>query len=179
MKRKALLAYFLLLVLLLLSQMLHHRFPSYAIPFYLLSAPLLLGGRVHFRFSTRDLIAGLAVSVAVLVPFYIFFHGRVMTIRPTAGWLLYEFLGVAFAEEVFFRGFLQEAIGNNYGGVVAVSLLFSLAHLPVALFTGNVSVLLTFFPSLIMGLLYMKTANVLPPTLFHFFANVLLAGFMI
>jgi membrane protease YdiL (CAAX protease family) len=53
-----------------------------------------------------------------------------------------------------------------------VSLLFSLAHLPKAVFYNEWMSLLSFFPSLVMGWLYLKTNNILPGTIFHLFANL-------
>ena len=71
----------------------------------------------------------------------------------------------------FFRGFLQDSMGRTYQSVLLVSLLFALAHVPSAFFLNNWMSLLSFFPSLVMGWLYMKTNNIIPGTLFHFFAN--------
>jgi membrane protease YdiL (CAAX protease family) len=86
--------------------------------------------------------------------------------------LIFQLLSVSFPEEFFFRGFLQDSIGNNLRAIILGSLFFSLAHLPKALFMGEWVSLLSFFPSLIMGWLYMKTNNILPGVIFHFFANL-------
>jgi membrane protease YdiL (CAAX protease family) len=60
--------------------------------------------------------------------------------------------------------------------VLLVSLLFAVAHVPKALFLGDWMSLLTFFPSLVMGWLYMKTNNILPGTIFHLLANLIHQG---
>ena len=86
--------------------------------------------------------------------------------------LLFQLLSVSFPEEFFFRGFLQDTIGRNFKAVLLVSLLFAVAHIPKALLLGDWMSLLTFFPSLVMGWLYMKTNNILPGTIFHLLANL-------
>ncbi len=73
-------------------------------------------------------------------------------------------LGVAVAEETFFRGFMMRKLNN-----VAVSLLFALPH--VILYQNFVSVL-TFFPSLIFGWVYLRSGSILAPIIFHWVFNL-------
>ncbi len=82
-------------------------------------------------------------------------------------WLLNQ-LGVATAEEIFFRGYLLHVLGN-----VRTSLLFSLAHL---VNFPTVNSLLTFFPSLIFGAAYLRSGSILAPILLHFSANLFYAS---
>ncbi|MBI4689121.1 MAG: CPBP family intramembrane metalloprotease [Nitrospirae bacterium] len=115
---------------------------------------------------------GLSASFIILIPFYVIFSsGRTFT-PITINSILIQLFAVSFPEEVFFRGFLQDLLGNNVKAVLIVSLMFAITHLPGLLFYGDIYAPLTFFPSIIMGLLYMKTSNVLPSTIFHFLANV-------
>jgi len=88
----------------------------------------------------------------------------------------FQLLAVSLPEEAFFRGYLQETVGNNLKGVVAVSILFSIAHLPGFIINGDANSVLTFFPSLVMGYLYMRTSNILPCIIFHLFANLIFTG---
>jgi membrane protease YdiL (CAAX protease family) len=97
---------------------------------------------------------------------------------PPAEAVLYQLAVISFPEEIYFRGFLQEVLGNTLKGVLIVSVLFSLMHLPQFVFHGDPKSLLTFFPSLVMGFLYWKTSNLLPSALFHFFSNVLFLGLL-
>ncbi len=83
-------------------------------------------------------------------------------------WILNQ-LGVATAEEVFFRGFLMSVLGN-----LRTSLLFSLAHL---IHFPTLNSLLIFFPSLVFGYAYMRSGSILAPVLLHFTANVFYASF--
>jgi len=92
------------------------------------------------------------------------------------GAVVFQLLGVAVPEEVYFRGFLQQRLGNTLREVLLVSLLFSFMHLPQFIFYGDKYSLLTFFPSLVMGLLYWRTSNVLPSTIFHFLSNIVFLG---
>jgi uncharacterized protein len=161
--------------LLILSSFLHAMKPSShilysSLPLLMLIFPIAAGYRVRMNFSIKDISFGVIVSAVVLVPYYFLFggHGKPMTVYI----ILFQMLSVAFPEEFFFRGFLQDSMGKNFRAISFVSLLFSLAHLPRAIFSNEWIPLLSFFPSLIMGWLYMKTKNILPGTIFHFFANM-------
>jgi uncharacterized protein len=87
--------------------------------------------------------------------------------------MIFQLLAVSLPEEFFFRGFLQDSLSKNPKAILFVSLLFSLAHLPKAIFISDWMSLLSFFPSIVMGWLYYRTNNVLPGTIFHFSANLI------
>jgi membrane protease YdiL (CAAX protease family) len=147
-----------------------------SLPILMVMFPIIAGYRVKLNFSINDLFLGVIVSVVVLLPYYIAFSP---TPSPPplegGGWgwgVIFQLLLVALPEEFFFRGFLQDSIGRNFRAVLIVSLLFSIAHLPKAVFLGEWVSLFSFFPSLIMGWLYMKTNNILPGTIFHLLANL-------
>ncbi|MDA8077381.1 MAG: CPBP family intramembrane metalloprotease [Nitrospiraceae bacterium] len=180
MKKKAYYAYIVLLLLAFLSHIQGAGFIGHFLPVYLLAAPIVLQRKIRFSFSVKGLLLGLSASLVILAPFYL--------IMPTAGragaditarFIMTQLLAVALPEEVFFRGFLQEALGNTVKAALLSSGLFSLAHLPAFIFQHDVYALLTFFPSLVMGFLYLRSANILPPVIFHFFCNVLFLGFML
>ena len=76
-----------------------------------------------------------------------------------------ENLSVAIAEEVFFRGYLMPAFGN-----VVTSVLFALVHLFVRPTLGS---LLTFFPSLFLGYLFLRSGSIIAPILAHTGMNLL------
>ena len=179
MKKKALYAYAGLLLLTICSFVFPHRTFTVLLPAYMIAVPLLLGARINVSFSARDIGLGLAVSAAVLVPFALAFTDLAVLGTVTAHSLMVRFFLVALPEEAFFRGFLQEVLGNNVKGVLAVSLLFWVAHLPSVGFQGEMTALLTFFPSLVMGLLYMRTSNIATPAIFHLLSNVAFSAFVI
>jgi uncharacterized protein len=161
--------------LLILSSFLHAIKPSNhllysSLPLLMLIFPLAVGYRVRMNFSIKDISLGCIVSAVLLLPYYLLFgsHGTTITVYM----ILFQMLSVSFPEEFFFRGFLQDSMGKNFQAIFFVSLLFSFAHLPRAIFLHDWISLLSFFPSLIMGWLYMKTKNILPGTLFHFLANL-------
>jgi membrane protease YdiL (CAAX protease family) len=163
------------LAILTLSLLLHLIKPANNIyysllPILMLLFPIIVGHRVKLRFSVKDISLGLVVSIIILLPYYFAFGGNIKTI--SAYYIIFQLLSVSIPEEFFFRGFLQDSTGRNFKAVLFVSLLFSLAHLPKAFFLGEWISLLSFFPSLIMGWLYMKTNNILPGTLFHFLSNL-------
>lgn len=142
-----------------------------SLPILMLMFPIIVGHSVKLRFSIKDFLLGLTVSVVILFPYYIASGGNVKTI--SVYYIIFQLLCVSFPEEFFFRGFLQDSIGRDFKAVLLVSLLFSIAHMPKAVFFGEWISLLSFFPSLIMGWLYMKTNNILPGTIFHFLANLI------
>jgi len=177
-KKKALFTY----VILLLIVSAYHAFSispiRYFIPFLLISASYALQKKINLRFNVRDALPGIIASAAILAPFgYILsLTGRSFEFMPLNG-MLFQLLGASFPEEVYFRGALQERFGNNIRGILIVSVLFSLMHLPRLIFLGDIYSVMTFFPSLIMGFLYMRTGNILPSVIFHFAANVVFLGF--
>lgn len=152
----------------------------------LMLLPILLkadGG--FFKYDLKGVLLGLGVS-AVLLSIYtafIYFYGLyvgqklVINSLPVA-FILTQLLMVALPEEVFFRGYLQNKIGNNIKGIIIVSLLFAIGHFVTLCLAGGHSIaicsqaILTFFPSLVMGYLYLKTKTLWASIIFHFFANI-------
>jgi len=178
MAGKAVIAYIVLFIAIFASYFTAWQIFDYLIPFLLVILPAIAGGRISFSFSGRHFIAGAAFSLMIILPYFLFgiYHGRNF-IFPDISMLAFQLLVVSIPEEIFFRGFIQEAVGNNLKGNLITSLLFSIAHLPNFLFNNDIYSLLTFFPSLIIGYIYMRTANIMPCIMFHFFANVVWVGF--
>jgi membrane protease YdiL (CAAX protease family) len=141
-----------------------------SLPILMVMFPIIVGYRVKLKFSIKDFFLGLIVSLIILLPYYLVFGGNLKT--STAYYIIFQLLSVSLPEEFFFRGFLQDSIGRNFRAVLLVSLLFSIAHLPRAIFFNEWISLLSFFPSIVMGWLYMKTNNILPGTIFHLLANL-------
>jgi len=108
-------------------------------------------------------------------------------LKPVIGdswvpWLIYQFMYVAVAEEVFFRGYLLTNVTRLIGhgqprsrrmdqgiGIVVSAGCFAAAHFVVQ---GQVVSLLTFLPGLLLGWLFVRTRCLLAPILFHGLANV-------
>ena len=101
--------------------------------------------------------------------------------QPWLSWVLYQFLYVAVAEEVFFRGYLQSNILRltnttkwrcglqNWASIVLSAACFAGAH---AIVHGQAISVLTFLPGLILGWLFIRTRSLLAPILFHGMANI-------
>ncbi|HUU19400.1 MAG TPA: type II CAAX endopeptidase family protein [Sedimentisphaerales bacterium] len=96
-------------------------------------------------------------------------------------WLFYQFMYVAVAEEVFFRGYVQRNIlmlanpskDGQYRlwkwlSIVLSAACFAVAHIIIQ---GSVILALTFLPGLICGWLFIRTRSLLAPILFHGLAN--------
>ncbi len=116
------------------------------------------------------------------------FFGLELPLRPVqpwgqgwAAWLFYQFLYVAVAEEVFFRGYVQANIlrltdapnssQSKLWKIMSIMLsaaCFAIAH---AIVHGQVISFLTFLPGLILGWLFVQTRSLLAPILFHGLAN--------
>ncbi len=176
MKKKALYAYAVLLVIVIAARVFHFRLLDYIVPVYLVATPFALGKKVNMDFSGRQIVFAVIVSAGLLLPYLFLFSPARRFLPPEGGAMAVQLFSVSFPEEVFFRGFVQDALGNSYKGVIITSLLFAAAHLPVFFFSGDPSAFLTFFPSLIMGFLYLRTCSVIPPTIFHFLANIVYLG---
>jgi membrane protease YdiL (CAAX protease family) len=149
----------------------------------LFSTPFLLTDRMSgFKWDPGGLLIGVIVSIVIL-PTYILLDllltGATISVdRISAILIALQLFFVALPEEVFFRGYLQEKLGNDLKGVVLVSVFFALGHfftLCVASgFIGGICTqsVLTFFPSLIMGYLYVRTGTLWGSIIFHFLSNL-------
>jgi len=97
------------------------------------------------------------------------------------GWLFYQFMYVAVAEEVFFRGYVQSNIlkltnpgkdsqcrRRKWLSIILSAACFAAAHIIIQ---GRVILVLTFLPGLILGWLFIRTKSLLAPILFHGLAN--------
>lgn len=148
----------------------------------------LRGDRLRLALKTV-----LPVCLCVLPPVYLGLwlltsFGVPIPLRPVlAGqqtwltWLLYQFLYVAAAEEVFFRGYIQanamrllreQPLSRRAQQRIAIAIsagCFALAHVAVQ---GQIVSALTFLPGLLMAWLFVRTRSLLAPILFHGLANV-------
>ena len=97
-------------------------------------------------------------------------------------WSLYQFLYVAVAEEVFFRGYVQANMvevldraswlprpGRPWATVLVSAAFFALAHVVIQ---GQIISAFTFLPGVLLAWLFMRTRTLLAPILFHGGANV-------
>ena len=157
---------------------------------FMLWVPFLFdrGAADVLRFDPRRLVRGAIISIGVLLSYLVFLYlvsgylGKtVKFIEPTALFVLTHLVAIAFPEEFFFRGYLQRKLGGGWGAVIAASALFASAHLLViCVFSGGgycAQNALTFFPSLVMGYLYMKTGTIWSSVFFHFAANIVYLSF--
>ncbi len=161
--------------------------------FLMLSIPFILKSDMRdLGWDPRGALTGIAVTAVILLIYiavlagYGLYAGKSLTFNKLSySFVLIQLLLVALPEEVFFRGYLQQKLGNTVKGVIAVSLLFALAHFVTLCLGGGhgLSVCsqagLTFFPSLVMGYLYMSTGTLWASIIFHFLANIvhISAGF--
>jgi membrane protease YdiL (CAAX protease family) len=175
--------YVIVILLITLARIL---FPNFSVAFaalILFSTPFLVTDRMRgFKWDPRGLLIGVVVSIVVLPTYLVL--GLLLTAntihvdRISAIIIVLQLFFVAIPEEVFFRGYLQERLGNSLMGVLIVSLLFALGHfftLCVASgFIGGICTqsILTFFPSLIMGYLYVRTGTLWGSIIFHFLSNI-------
>jgi len=103
--------------------------------------------------------------------------------RQILSWLLHQFLYVAVAEEVFFRGYLQGNILRltatirleandvslrNWISIIVSAGCFAAAHVIIQ---GQAISVLTFLPGIVLGWLFIRTKSLLAPILFHGLAN--------
>ncbi len=151
------------------------KITAYVLPTMFILIPLAVQRTINLRISIDGFVLGITASIILLSPFIVckaLSGGGVYT--PPIDFVLITFCLVAMPEEAFFRGFLMESIGCNIRGVIISSLLFALAHGHRYFINGDYLAFFTFIPSLIMGILYMKTRSILPSTIFHGLSNITL-----
>jgi membrane protease YdiL (CAAX protease family) len=98
-------------------------------------------------------------------------------------WLAYQFMYVAVAEEIFFRGYFQSNVlslltisvqkSRAFSEIISIiisAIVFAISH---CLILGSLMPIITFLPGLIFGWLLVKTKSLLAPVLFHGLANVM------
>ncbi len=132
---------------------------EYITPFVLV-APLFL-----FDFKELGVInvkRGIVIGTIFLI-FPLFIHPSYTDL-----YFIANHVGVAMAEEIFFRGFLMRKYSN-----LAVSIMFVIPHL---ILIPSIGAVLTFFPSLFFGFLYIRFNSVIPSMFAHFSANVFYLG---
>ena len=139
---------------------------------------ILLGWACIITFPLMVLGVWLARYLSLELPLSV-------VIPPVQGWfswLLYQFMYVAIAEEVFFRGYVHnnvlritESINKERRGlqqwlsIIISAACFAAAHTMVR---GELMSVLTFLPGLVLGWLFVRTRSLLAPILFHGLANV-------
>jgi len=147
------------------------------------SIPFILRSEMKgFRWDAKGFLTGLVVSFVILILYVIlilvFTDHTINTSRITSSLIIVQLFFISIPEEVFFRGYLQEKLGNNLKGVVIVSFLFALGHFFTICLLGGfqglvcAQNLLTFFPSIVMGYLYLKTGTLWGSIVFHFLSNI-------
>jgi len=152
----------------------------------MLSVPFILKTDMSdLGWDRKGVLTGIAASIVILLIYiavlagYGLYSGNPLTFnRLSYSFILVQLLLVALPEEVFFRGYLQQKLGNTLKGVVAVSFLFALGHFVTLCLGGGHGLsacsqaVLTFFPSLVMGYLYLRTGTLWASIIFHFLANI-------
>ena len=144
---------------------------------------------VGHSLATTGLVA-LAVFPVVYLGLWLLTRlGQAVPLRPAiagqedwVAWLFYQFLYVAVAEEVFFRGYIQANVMRLSAGrrwrsprlqqwtILVISAgCFAVAHVVVQ---GRPISLLTFLPGLLLAWLFMRTHALLAPIIFHGLANI-------
>lgn len=142
--------------------------------------------------AKEDLLLVLLLAVIVTVPFAIGHHFwqteifkhsfRLRMPNDFLNNVMVQVFIVALAEELYFRGYLQERLariwpptktlfGVPFGRAILVAAaVFALAH-----FVGEYRVdrLGPFFPALVFGLLRQRTGTIIGAILFHAYCNVL------
>lgn len=143
--------------------------------------------------AKRSILFAVKTSVVVLPIFtiaYFLYKGiflhKEMNIhfnKPFFSVAIWNFVGIAFPEEVFFRGYLQTRLKEFTSAeirlfktrlsvaAVLASALFAIAHL---LTSFDASRLAVFLPSCLFGWVRDRTESILGPAVLHWLCNTLL-----
>lgn len=122
----------------------------------------------------------LLIIILPLFSIYIFLYIKYFNLRFNfnlpPSWSLEIFIQifvVAMPEEIFYRGFLQNALLKRFSifkSIFITNIFFAISHL----FAGfNVMRILTFFPGLIFSYLAYKNKSLFSAILFHALCNLL------
>ena len=152
--------YLPLYISLLLGVSVHSFFGFEYITPFVLVAPLFLFDLKEL--GVMNVKRGIMIGTIFLI-FPLFIHPSDIDL-----YFIANHVGVAIAEEIFFRGFLMRKYSN-----IVVSIMFVIPHL---ILIPSLGAILTFFPSLFFGLLYLKFNSVVPSIFAHFSANVFYIG---
>jgi membrane protease YdiL (CAAX protease family) len=148
----------------------------------------LTAGHMRRSFSVLGQTCVVVLPGAYLGMWILKSQGFQLPLQPTLpqekgwiAWLLYQFMYIAVAEEVFFRGYLQNNILKlttalkgrqprlqNLITIPLSAACFAIAHIIVQ---GRMASALTFLPGLILAWLFIRTRSLLAPILFHGLAN--------
>ena len=193
-------------VTVLLIKLLHNSFNNrgawFLAPFLLIMAavvPTLLNKRSFAEIGLRAERLGLIFRVlfaTCVIVFPLLFAGilllkhfevplplcPVIPEKRWFSWLFYQFMYIAVAEEIFFRGYFQSNVLRLLAmfvqknrvfleliGIITSATVFAISH---SVLLGSAMPIITFFPGLIFGWLFVKTKSLLAPVLFHGLANV-------
>ena len=161
-------------------------FPKYVITFAavsFLAVPYLFGKGLKLGFKVRPFLISLLISIVIigiyLISYYFINNKSINLEALSLNLIITHLIVIAFPEEAFFRGYLQQELGNDIKSIFIVSALFALGHfLTICIASGSfglhcVSALLTFFPSLVMGYMYYKSESIWGCTVFYFLSNPL------
>jgi len=141
------------------------------------------------------LACGAAVIVFPITALGLWLLGKAGVYLPAAapvkgswlGWAAYQFMYVAAAEEIFFRGYVigrlksrpmpiamgkSKNLSPNTIIVITSAVIFAAAHI---ILIGGVLSGLTLLPGLVLGWLYLRSNCILAPVLFHGLANLFYA----
>lgn len=142
-------------------------------------APFIMKSEVRgLKWDLRGVLLGLALSLVILSIYVIVIRKPFDLSKVSYSLVTVHLLLIAIPEEVFFRGYLQEKIGDNLKGILIVSVLFAIGHIVSRCMvegcsaSGYTQALLTFFPSIVMGYVYLISGTLWANILFHFLANV-------
>jgi hypothetical protein len=165
--------YLFLLILVFFFYLFDLQGLTLSVPVLMIMSPLIFRTEIRLSAGLRSLGEALLLSSTVLLPlvFFVLVSGGRLILPPLRA-VSFHLLIASIPEEVFFRGVLQEKSGNTGSAVFLSSIAFTGLHSPRYLIGGDLSAILTFFPSLIMGWLYMKKRNLLYPITFHFLSNL-------
>ncbi len=120
----------------------------------------------------------------IFVKEFEFFEVKISPRLPTAEDLKLFFVmlvGVAFPEELFFRGFMQGRFNSFFGknfsllgvkfgyGLILSSIFFMLIHIPQSISAVR---FLTFFPGVLFGFIKEKYGSIFPSVILHTVANM-------
>ncbi len=142
--------------------------------------------KLPLSFTLLSVISGTSLAALQFFPIYLQNH-KLLSIPPNLAVLTIATISTALSEEILFRGFFFKEFQKYYSPLVSngiTSILFAVMHLPILIFTQNISgislllsLYIIFASSVVFCFLYNYTKSLWASVIAHFVLDILLLFF--
>ncbi len=164
----------LVALVLIYPALLHINFTKQPIVFFETNARLVLSSLKTFTATSLVIFPPFLLASHFYQKLILGHHLQIFSPPHMEEEFLIQVVLIAFPEEFFFRGYVQETLkklSSPRTAILLTSILFAGAHSFIALQWWHFAI---FFPALVFGWLREKTNGLVAPILFHAVSNTLM-----